>query len=622
MTTTIQLTTGVLTGEVRDVANPATPITAGGFVTDTIPNRGPNDTILLSLEGESANSAASVVSTYGGLVFTPNAVDAPTLGTWTYYLNPTAAETIALGANPPPTTETFTITYITRDDNGSETGSYEATIVVTIAGKDDPVQSIRYVNPTDDTADISIDEDASTGDIVGEVVITDTDTEVDDSNGNSDVPAFTITAISYVDENGDTQSFTGESPFGFDEATGNIIVVGDLDYESINQYTLTITATDATDTSIVTPPVTVTINVRDVNEAPTLSASSVSGAINENVVAGTKVTGITFAAEDVDAGDNPTYHIIGGDGMSVFDIADDGTIILKDGATLDYESTKSYTLIAEARDPEGLKSDPVTVTIEIGNELEINNNVPFAPISINENDTSLSFTVTPVEAKFEDSPFPWITDPVKVGTVYSIDSGGDGLFTIDRTSGIVTLTGALDYETKEQYEVVVRADVGEEHATTTLIINVRDVNEAPTLSASSVSGTINENVVAGTKVTGITFTAEDVDVGDNPTYHIIGGDGMSVFDIADDGTIILKGSATLDYESTKSYTLIAEARDPEGLKSDPVTVTIEIGNELEINNNVPFAPISIDENETSLSFTVTPVEAKFEDSPFLGLLIL
>ena len=309
MTTPIQLT-GTLTGKVEDAAT-TNSITADGFVTDTIPNRGPNDTILLSLEGESTSSATSVVSTYGGLVFTPNAVDAPTLGTWTYYLNPTAAETIALGANPPPTTETFTLTYITRGDDGSETNRYEATIVVTIAGKDDPVQSIRYVNPTDDTADISIDEDASTGDIVGEVVITDTDTEVDDSNGNSDVPAFTITAISYVDENGDTQSFTGESPFGFDEATGNIIVVGDLDYETINQYTLTITATDATDTSIVTPP--------------------------------------------------------------------------------------------------------VTVTIEIGNALEINNNVSFAPIFINENDTSLSFTVTPVEARFESSPFPWITDPVKVG---------------------------------------------------------------------------------------------------------------------------------------------------------------------------------------------------------------
>ena len=45
MTTTIQLITGVLSGRVQDAAT-ETPITASGFVDDTIPNRGPNDTIL------------------------------------------------------------------------------------------------------------------------------------------------------------------------------------------------------------------------------------------------------------------------------------------------------------------------------------------------------------------------------------------------------------------------------------------------------------------------------------------------------------------------------------------------------------------------------------------------
>ena len=499
MTTPIQLT-GTLTGKVEDATTTGS-ISVDGFVTDTIPNRGPNDTILLSLEGESANSATSVVSTYGGLVFTPNALDAPTLGTWTYYLNPTAAETIALGTNSPPTTETFTLTYITRDDDGNETNRYEADIEVTILGK---------------------------------------------------------------------------------------------------------------------------------NEAPTLSVSydtGSAGTIDENVDPDdpqeNKVMGINFTANDVDVGDNLTYHIKDGTGKDIFTINQDGEIRLKSGQSLDYEATNSYTLDIVVRDPDGLESDSVEVTIEIGNKLEINNNILFAPIFIDENDTSLSFTVTPVEARFESSPFPWITDPVKVGTIYSIDSGGDGLFTIDRTSGIVTLTGALDYETKEQYEVVVRADVGDEHATTTLTINVRDKYEVPTIRGV-IDAIIAENDADA--VLGIITVGGDIVTGLDEDDFTITGEHSEKFRVAKNanGEFQLKLTSALDFEAVRD-----NADDTEADFDLQITITDDRGNSAtqtinvnvtDINDNAPVlvanqARVSLAEQvataavDTGITFTASDADA-------------
>ena len=386
---------------------------------------------------------------------------------------------------------------------------------------------------------------------------------------------------------------------------------------------------------------TLTINVRDVNDAPELMVSynaGFAGTIDENVDPDdpqeNKVMGINLDPTDQDEGDedNLTYHIKGGTGATVFAIDEQtGAISLASGQSLDYEATNSYTLDIAVRDPDEVESNTVTVTIGIGNELEINNNVPFAPIFINENDTSLSFTVTPVEARFESSPLPWITDPVKVGTIYSIDSGGDGLFTIDRTSGVVTLTGALDYETKEQYEVVVRADVGDEHVTTTLTINVEDVNDAPELMVSynaGFAGTIDENVDADdpqeNKVMGVNLDPTDQDEGDedNLTYHIKGGTGATVFDIDEQtGTISLASGQSLDYEATNSYTLDIAVRDPDEVESNTVTVTINV----EDVNDAPTLSVSdasgtIDENVVAgtlvkgITFAVTDQDEGDKDN--------
>ena len=627
MTTPMQLT-GVLTGSVEDAAT-TDPITAGGSVTNTI-SRGQNDEISISVPGtpvmvESAYGGILVTTGYGLLFFSPNALDAPSIGTWTYILNTDAdSETVALGKGF-SVSETFQLTYKTHDDDGNETGHYEANIVVTVTGKDDPIDGISFVNPVDETAAISIDENSSTGALVAKINIDDPDTMVDDSNGNGDLPGLAITATTYVDENGDTQSLTGDSPFGFDD-DGNIVVAGALDYETISQYTLTITATDENGTPMTTEDgtaitTTAVINVGDVNDAPTLSVSYATGSagtINENI--GTDVAGITFTADDVDAGDSVTYAIKGGTGENIFTIDEDtGAISLASGQSLDYETTSSYTLNIAVSDKAGIESNPVSVTINVQ---DVNDaptlSAPHASGTIDENVdagttvTGITFTADDVDAG--DS----VTYAIKGGT-------GENIFTIDADDGTISLASgqSLDYEATNSYtlNIAVNDKAGAESNPVSVTINVQDANDAPTLSADSALGTIDENVVAETPVTGIIFDRDDEDAGDSVTYAIKGGTGEDIFTIdADDGTISLASGQSLDYEATNSYTLDVVVRDEHGAESaEAATVTIEIGNKLEINNNVPYDDISMNENDAHANFTISVETRPFPPLPIVNI---
>ena len=138
---------------------------------------------------------------------------------------------------------------------------------------------------------------------------------------------------------------------------------------------------------------------------------------------------------------------------------------------------------------------------------------------------------------------------------------------------------------------------------------------APTLSVAyttGTAGTIDESVDAGTAVTGITFTAGDVD-GGSLTYHIIGGDGMHIFEILEanrtTGKITLKANATLDDETKPNYTLSVVVRDSDGAASIPVEVNINVTEEprthplkVRATNDAPNQITDFDRGKDKLTF--------------------
>ena len=139
---------------------------------------------------------------------------------------------------------------------------------------------------------------------------------------------------------GDTRTFTilsgNESgAFALNETSGKITVADStqLDYETTPTFTLLVEVRDAgglTDTA------TVTINLVDVNEAPT--ASDAAFGLAENSSDGTVVGSVS--ASDQDASDTLSYAITDGDPLGAFAIdATTGEITVADSAQLDFETS-------------------------------------------------------------------------------------------------------------------------------------------------------------------------------------------------------------------------------------------------------------------------------------------
>ena len=136
--------------------------------------------------------------------------------------------------------------------------------------------------------------------------------------------------------------------------------------------------------------VTITVNLTDVDEAPTIAAQTFS--VAENAAANTPVGTVT--ATDME-GDNLTFTITSGNNGNAFTINTRSGEITVAG-TIDYETTPTYTLTVQVSD--GDLSSTAAVTINVTNE---NDNSPVitspATVSIAEVTTTV-LTVTAIDA--------------------------------------------------------------------------------------------------------------------------------------------------------------------------------------------------------------------------------
>ena len=133
--------------------------------------------------------------------------------------------------------------------------------------------------------------------------------------------------------------------FAINSSTGQITVANAaaLDFETTATFTLTVQVQDA---GGLTDAATVTINLTDINEAPTVNNATFS--LSENSANGTVVG--TVAATDPDAGDTLTYSITGGNTNNAFAInSSTGQITVNNAAALDFETTPTFVLTVQVR---------------------------------------------------------------------------------------------------------------------------------------------------------------------------------------------------------------------------------------------------------------------------------
>ncbi|MDE0472054.1 MAG: cadherin domain-containing protein, partial [Ekhidna sp.] len=423
--------------------------------------------------------------------------------------------------------------------NGTLSGTAQITVNVTDANE----------APTINAQIFSIEENAAAGTAVGTVAATDED--------GGDEMTFSITS-------GNT-----DDAFQIDAVSGEVTVKTSalLDYEikANRTFTLMVQVSDGA-----TPAdAAVTINVKNVNEAPEISNQTFS--IAENAAVDVAVG--TVAASDAD-GDNLTFAITNGNAIGnsgdVFNInANSGAITV--AKALDYETTPTYTLTVRVSDRAAFSMAAVTINVTNVNEAPEISNQTF---SIAEN-AAVDVAVGTVAASDADGD----------NLTFAITSGNtDNAFQIDAVSGEITVKTAalLDYEIKANrtFTLMVQVSDGTTPADAAVTINVTNENDnAPTyVLAQSVTvaldakvdtlvGTLMATDADGDKLTfvgqggllvnrmlstpGITIDGDtgEITVTDDLTkFYSSGTDTALLFDVTDGKFTTLGGQVTISFQ--------------------------------------------------------------------------
>ncbi len=503
--------------------------------------------------------------------------------------------------------------------NNSGSGSFLSfTSGNSINIKDSVINGKRYTLVVEKQSDNSWKiEEVGTSSANNAPVFTDgetaTRTVVEDTPSGVDIG----TAVSATDADGHTIEYTlggsDADKFSIDSTNGQLRTSAPLDYETKSTYTVTITANDGTDDTTITVMINV-INKTE-NRAPVFTdGTSTSRSVAENAGSGIDI-GSAVAATDAD-GDTLTYTLGGTDAAS-FSI-DSTTGQLRTNTFFDYETKTSYTVTITVSD--GTLTDSITVTINITDVDETPSNS--GPVFSEGSSTSRTVTEN-TSSGVDIGSAVSATDDDGDSLSYSLSGTDAPSFSIDSSSGQISTSSSLNYETKDSYSVTVNVSDGSLTDSIDVTINVTDVNDAPVFTAgSSTTRSIAENTAANVNI-GTAVSATDDDA-DTLTYTLGGIDAASFGIVSTTGQLQTKN--VLDYENKASYSVIITASD--GSLSDTITVTInvtsvneaptftdgtattrEIAENVGPNINIGSAVTATDPDEDTLTYTLGGTDA-------------
>ncbi|XP_022236339.1 cadherin EGF LAG seven-pass G-type receptor 2-like, partial [Limulus polyphemus] len=311
---------------------------------------------------------------------------------------------------------------------------------------------------------------------------------VDEDTGKNGLVDYTI-----------MMAFDEGFPFVVDVHTGEVFSKGVIDRETLSSYTFSVMALDYGEPPL-NSTVNITIEVEDVNdERPKFLTDPYLAEVSENKDPGLKVTKIT--AVDADSGENGlVFYQLGGGHQNQFYIdSKDGTVWTL--SKLDYEKQKFYNMTVIAYDhgtpsqnssvklwitvidtndivPEFQKSVytlEVAESTKVGESLLLSNDHSNPP---NSDKTELNiivgagtgvrlFSSRLYEVTVEENqvaPLPVLdlntTDEIAYKPVrYGIsEQDVDGMFDIEKETGLLILTRTLDREETSQYLLKIRAE--------------------------------------------------------------------------------------------------------------------------------------------------------------------
>jgi Ca2+-binding RTX toxin-like protein len=305
-----------------------------------------------------------------------------------------------------------------------------------------------------------------------------------------------------------------------------------LDFETSPNIQLQVTATD-NGTPALSKTQSFAIGVTDVNEAPT--AVTINNSTVAENSAGAVIGNLTVS--DPDAGSSHTFSL----NDDRFEVKN-GQLKLKDGISLDFETTPKIELLVTATDNgtpllsktqsfvigvTDVNEAPTAVTINNSTVAENSAGAVIGNLTVSDPDAGSSHTFSLNDDRFE----------VKNGQLKLKD-------------GI-----SLDFETTPKIELLVTAtDNGTPllSKTQSFVIGVTDVNEAPT------AVTINNSTVAENSAGAVigNLTVSDPDAGSSHTFSL----NDDRFEVKN-GQLKLKDGISLDFETSPNIQLQVTATD-------------------------------------------------------------
>uniref|UniRef100_A0A8C2GUC5 FAT atypical cadherin 3a n=1 Tax=Cyprinus carpio TaxID=7962 RepID=A0A8C2GUC5_CYPCA len=369
----------------------------------------------------------------------------------------------------------------------------------------------------------------------------------------------------------------GVFALGLVQGEWKLYVKRPLDREEQERYLINVTATDGLHVSTATVEVTV-IDTND--NSPVCEPAVYSVSVSEDVAINKQI--LRVKATDADVGINAQIQFsLFGSGAEDF-IIHPHTGELKIAAALDREKVAQYSLVARATDGGGLwcEAEVAVVLLDV-NDSPPMFSMPHYTASVYEN-TATKALLTRIQAIDPDLG-------VNRKVVYSLVDSADGVFSIDKSSGIVVLERLLDREVQSSYHITVRAsDQGVPVRLSSLAnitITVLDINDnPPVFERRDYLATLPEDVTVGTEVVQVYAASKDIGTNADIYYNIRSGNQQGHFTI-NINTGAISVSRPLDFESCKDYFLTVEAID--GGTPPLSAVTMVNINLTDVNDNAP-----------------------------------
>jgi hypothetical protein len=270
-----------------------------------------------------------------------------------------------------------------------------------------------------------------------------------------------INAFMVEDPDGDTLSYSimeDTSDLFEISASGELSIQSgkSLDFETTSSHEILIKVAD----SELEDTATITINVTDVNDAPTIGSAAYD--VDENVE-GFQILGILDFSDAETDNEELVLSLVSGDDV-LFGVGDDGEIFLKSDQSLDFEAQSTYTIMVEVSDGELASETEITINVNNVNERP---ELTEPTIAVDEDICYRTFEYNILAEDPEDDTI-----------TFTLVTNDNDLFTLSE-SGVLRLADnqSLDFATSSGHFLNIRIEDGELSTLTGFIVGVNEVTD-------------------------------------------------------------------------------------------------------------------------------------------------